>query len=123
MAVLLRVAVATVAVLLIACRSDGPREILIVARGTIFTVPSERETPNPVLRVSPGERIQLTLRNDSPGLMHDFHIPALKVKTNQIRGGEWTTVEFTAPGRVGRYEYHSGPHAKTMRGFLEVTAQ
>jgi plastocyanin len=100
----------------------GPREIVIVARGMTFTLPSDPDTPNPVIRVRPGERISLTLRNEAPGLMHDFQIPSWDVKSDQIRGGDSTTVDFTVPSELGRHEYSSGPHSTLMRGFIEVTA-
>jgi hypothetical protein len=101
---------------------DGPREIVLVARGMTFTLPSDPDTPNPVIRVRPGEHITLTLRNEAPGLMHDFQIPAWAVKSNQIRGGESTSVSFGVPSEVGRYEYTCGPHSTMMQGFIEVTA-
>jgi heme/copper-type cytochrome/quinol oxidase subunit 2 len=114
--------VALLSLSLSGCNSaDGPREIVIVARGMTFTLSSDPDTPNPVIRVRPGERITLTLRNDAPGLMHDFQIPAWKVKTDQIRSGVATTVSFNVPNEVGRYEYRCGPHSTMMRGFIEVT--
>jgi len=87
-----------------------------------FVLASDPDTPNPVIRVRPGEQIRLTLRNEAPGLMHDFRIPSWDVKTEQIRGGESTTVSFTVPSEVGRYEYSCGPHSTMMQGFIEVTA-
>lgn len=87
-----------------------------------FVLPRDRETPNPVIRVRPGEQIELTLRNEAPGLMHDFRIPSWKVSTAQIRGGESASVAFVVPGELGRVEYHCGPHAAMMRGFIEVIA-
>lgn len=87
-----------------------------------FVLPSDPATANPVIRVRPGERIDLTFRNEAPGLMHDLRIPSWNVKTQQIRSGESTTVSITVPSEVGRYEYNCGPHATMMRGFFEVTA-
>jgi plastocyanin len=102
------------------CSTDGPREVLIVARGMTFTLPSDPDTVNPVIRVRSGERLRLTLRNEAPGLMHSFEIPAWDVKTEQIRGGSSTSVTLTVPGKQGRYQYICAPHAKLMRGFVEV---
>jgi plastocyanin len=104
------------------CTGSGARVIVVAARGMTFVLPGDPDTPNPVIRVRPGERIELTLRNEAPGLMHDFHIPSWKVSTSQIRGGESTTVSFIVPGEVGRYEYNCGPHASMMQGFIEVSA-
>jgi hypothetical protein len=101
---------------------DGPREIVVVARGMTFMLPSDPDTANPVIRMRPGEQIALTLENDAPGLIHDFRIPAWNVRSDQIRSGESTMVSFRVPDEVGRYEYTCGPHASLMRGFIEVTA-
>lgn len=119
----LSVVAAVLSLGLAGCSSpEGPREILIVARGMTFTLAGDADMPNPVIRVRPGERITLTLENDAPGLMHDFRIPAWGVKTDQIRGGESSTVSFIVPSEVGRYEYTCGPHSTMMKGFIEVSA-
>jgi plastocyanin len=102
------------------CSPGAPREVLVVARGMTFTLPSDPDTVNPVIRVRPGERLRLTLRNEAPGLMHNFEIPAWDVKTDQIRGGSSTSVTLTVPGEQGRYQYICAPHANLMRGFIEV---
>jgi plastocyanin len=100
---------------------SAPREIVLVARGMTFVLDDDAAAPNPTIRVQPGERIRLTLRNEAPGLMHNFHIPAWKVETRQIRSGESTTVTFSVPDHEGRYEYHCTPHSALMRGLVEVT--
>jgi len=104
----------------VGCSPEIPRDILVVARGMTFTLPSDPETVNPVIRVRAGERLRLTLRNDAPGLMHNFEIPAWAIKTAQIRGGASTSVTLTVPGQEGRYQYICAPHANLMRGFVEV---
>ena len=100
----------------------GPRDIVLVARGMTFVVEDDWDTPNPVIRVQPGEHIRLTLRNEAPGLLHDFRIAAWNVKTEQIRAGQSTSVAFTVPSQQGRYEYSCTPHAAMMHGFVEVSA-
>ena len=102
------------------CNSDQPREVLVVAQGMTFTLPSDPDIANPVIRVRPGERLRLTLRNDAPGLMHNFEIPEWNVKTDQIRGGDSVSVTFTVPASDGRYQYRCAPHANLMNGFVEV---
>jgi plastocyanin len=102
---------------------SGPREVLLVGRGMTFTLPSDPDTANPVIRVQPGERVRLTLRNDAPGLIHNFEIPAWKVKSASARGGESVSVDFTVPSAQGRYEYMCTPHANMMHGFVEVSAR
>ena len=102
--------------------SDDPREVIIVARGMTFTLPSDPDTANPVIHLRPGEVVTITLRNEAPGLMHDFRIPSWDVKTEQTRGGESSSVAVTVPPQQGRYEYICGPHSEMMRGFVEVAA-
>jgi plastocyanin len=100
---------------------SGPRDIVLVARGMTFVLDDDSDAANPTIRVQPGERIRLTLRNEAPGLMHDFRIPAWEIETRQIRNGESTIVTFTVPNDEGRYEYHCTPHSALMHGFVEVT--
>jgi plastocyanin len=106
--------------LLAGCSTERPREVLVVARGMTFTLASDPDTVNPVIRVRPGERLRLTLRNDAPGLMHNFEIPAWDIKTDQIRGGSSTSVTLTVPDKQGRYQYNCAPHANLMHGVVEV---
>jgi plastocyanin len=88
-----------------------------------FALPSDPETPNPSIRVYPGERLRVTLLNEAPGLMHDFQIPAWDVQSDQIRGGQSTSVTFTVPPDEGRVTYLCGPHASMMHGVVEVAAR
>jgi plastocyanin len=114
---------AGLAAAIVGCTRSGPREVLIVARGMTFTLPSNPSAANPTIRLAAGDQVKLTLRNDAPGLMHDFRIPAWKIQTDQIRAGDSTSVTFTVPSASGRVEYHCGPHATMMRGVIEVMAQ
>lgn len=99
----------------------GPaREMTIVARGMAFSLDGQPDDANPTLRMKPGERIQLTLRNDAPGLLHQFEIPEWDVATDQIRAGESAHVLFTVPESTGSVEYRCRPHPKLMRGVVEV---
>lgn len=88
-----------------------------------FVLERDPGTPNPVIPVRPGEHIELTLRNEAPGLIHDFRIPSWNVQTESIRNGQSASVLFTASTVAGRYEYNCGPHATLMHGFIEVTAK
>jgi plastocyanin len=105
------------------CVANRPREVVIVARGMTFALPADPETPNPSIRVYAGERLQVTLRNESPGLMHDFQIPAWDVQSDQIRGGRSSSVTFTVPADEGHVTYLCGPHASMMHGVVEVAAR
>ena len=103
------------------CTNETPREVVLVARGMTFILPSDPATPNPVIPLRAGERVTITLRNEAPGLVHNFEIPAWNVTTELIRAGETTTVTFDVPGPPGRVEYTCRPHSELMRGFIEVT--
>jgi plastocyanin len=96
------------------------REISLVARGMAFYVEGE-SVPNPALRVRPGERLRITVRNDAPGLVHDLAVDAVSAATEPLNVGQLGSVEFTAPGAPGSYEYHCRPHALMMRGVLTVS--
>ena len=102
--------------------ANRPRDVQVVARGMTFLLASDPQKANPIIRLRPGERVRIVLRNEAPGLIHDFEIPSLEVKSDQIRVGETTSVTFTVPTSEGRYQYICGPHSTLMRGFVEVAA-
>jgi hypothetical protein len=101
---------------------SAPREVVVIARGMTFVLASDSDTPNPVIALRAGERVRLVLRNEAPGLLHDFRIPDWHVQLNQIRSGETSEVTFTVPSVVGRYQYLCRPHSEMMKGFVEVTS-
>lgn len=100
-----------------------PREITLITRGMAFVFEGEGHETNPIIRVAPGERVRITLRNEAPGLIHDLQIPAWNLGTPPLRAGETATLDFTVPAGEGRYEYHCTPHSTMMRGFVEVAAE
>ena len=79
------------------------------------------DTHNPVLSFRAGERVRLVLKNEAPGLLHDFVIPQWNVEIEQIRAGESREVTFTVPDTPGRFEYSCRPHAEMMHGHIEVS--
>jgi len=97
------------------------REIALVGREMAFYEAGRREG-NPTLRVRAGERVRLVLRNETPGIVHDLAIDALRVAIGPLETGGMAAVEFRAPERPGRYEYYCRPHALMMHGVLEVVA-
>lgn len=97
-----------------------PRDVTLVARGMAFELVGGDGTPNPVIIVRAGERIRVVLRNEAPGLLHDFRIPAWKVQTEQIRAGQTTEVVFTVPSTPGLVPYECHPHAELMKGSIEI---
>ena len=104
------------------CGVEGPREILVVAKGMTFILPSDPDTANPVIRLRRGEHVSLVLRNEAPGLLHNIEIPAWTVKSDRIRAGEETSVTFEVPSQQGPTEYRCAPHSEMMHGFVEVSA-
>jgi plastocyanin len=92
-----------------------------VARGMTFVLEDRADIPNPVIPLRAGERVRVVLKNEAPGLLHDFVIPAWDVAIEQIRAGERREVTFAVPDRPGRVEYHCRPHSGLMNGFVEVT--
>ena len=105
------------------CYNDRPHELLVVARGLALTVGSDESTRNPQIRLTAGARVRLTLKSEAYGLIHDFQIPAWSVKTDQVRGGESTSVMFIVPAQEGQVRYISSPHAATVHGVIEVVAK
>ena len=100
--------------------TQTPREIRIVVRDMTFYVDGHDE-PNPTLRVRAGEQIRLVLRNDDPGMSHDFAVKSWQVMTPLVtaRGAE-TAVVFRVPQRRGSYTFSCTPHARIMRGTIQV---
>jgi plastocyanin len=114
--------VATVAVLpLVADRGPAPRTVVLVAKGMGFALEDRDGLPNPVLRVTAGERVRLVLRNETPGMSHDLAIPAWGVTLDAVRGGASSAATFTVPEDAATVEYLCQPHSRMMRGTIEVT--
>lgn len=101
-------------------REDGGvREIRLIARNMTYYVAGD-DTPNPTLRLKRGERIRLGLENQDPGMDHDVAIGAWKVGTRLLTGSGADTIEFRVPDTPGREEYSCTPHARMMRGTIEI---
>jgi plastocyanin len=103
----------------VAGKSASPREVVLVARDMGFYLDGSSAV-NPTLRFKPGEDIRLVLRNEEPGVTHDFAVSAWKVGTRRLQGRDRDTVVFRVPDASGRYEYLCNPHASMMRGIIEV---
>lgn len=96
------------------------REITLVARDMAFYLEDDPATPNPTLRIQPGERVRLVLRNADRGYTHDVAVPALGIATRLTNWNASVHMTFVAPERPGVYDYVCQPHALMMRGVLEV---
>lgn len=95
------------------------REVELVVRDMAFYLRGDR-TPNPTLRFSPGERVRVVLRNEQPGVAHNFAIDGWDVKTRELRGRGTTRVEFEVPSAPGAHRYLCTPHAAMMAGTIDV---
>lgn len=96
------------------------REIRLVARDMAFYLEDDPATPNPTIRVAPGERVTITMRNDERGIRHDFAVPTLSADLDPLAWGESRAVTFTAPDQAGSYDYVCRPHRLMMRGVIKV---
>lgn len=106
---------------LVAAVSPAPaREIVVVARDMAFYLEDEPRTPNPTLRVRPGERVRVVLRNDDRGYTHELAVPAFGAATPLIDWRGSGSLTFVAPAVPGTYEYVCQPHGLMMRGVLDV---
>lgn len=86
-----------------------------------FVVDGRLDAPNPLIPLKAGERVRVVLKNEAPGLLHDFVIPEWDVAIEQIRAGETGDVTFVVPDTPGRFEYQCRPHSAMMTGVVEVT--
>lgn len=120
-AVLVFVALATGAIALSA-RGSGAREIRIVARDMTFYLEGQSD-PNPTLHLRAGETVRLVLRNDDPGMTHDFAILDWKAATKRIEGGEESAVTFRVPDHASSQTYKCRPHSRMMQGTILVDPQ
>jgi plastocyanin len=102
-----------------ATTAKNPREIVLVARDMSFYLDGGG-TENPTLRLKAGEDVRLVLKNEEPGVVHDFAVSAWKLGTRRLQARERDTVTFRVPDSPGQYEYLCTPHASMMRGIIEV---
>lgn len=113
-------AAATLLPMIASSGSDDIREIRLVVRDMTYYLDGQAE-PNPTLTVTAGEQVRLVLKNDDPGMRHDFVVTAWQVGTRMLEdGGEHDTVTFRVPAEPGDQSYHCTPHAKKMRGTIRV---
>ena len=102
--------------------STPPREIALVARGMAFYLPGDA-TPNPTIRLAAGERVRVVVRNETAGMKHDFAVDSLSAHIGPLAAGRSAAVEFTAPRQVGQHPYRCRPHARMMKGMIEVVGR
>ena len=100
------------------------REIELLARDMTFYLAGDTEAgPNPTLWMEAGEEVRIVLRNQDPGITHNFAVTAWNVSMKAFQGeGAPRSVLVRAPQRPGRFEYVCTPHSAMMAGVIEVVA-
>jgi hypothetical protein len=104
---------------LLASSRTPRRDIVLVARGMAFYL-ADGSGPNPMLTLKPDEKVRLVLRNQDPGVTHDFTVPAWNLATQQLHGAGEASIVVRAPSTRGMQEYRCNPHATMMRGHIAV---
>lgn len=100
--------------------SAGPRVVKLVVRDMAFYVDGNAE-PNPILVLKAGEHVRIHLRNEEPGMRHDFAIKAWDVATRLLEDrGQEDTIDFQVPETRGTTAYTCTPHSKMMSGTLQI---
>jgi len=106
--------------MLASSQTDDVHEIRLVVRAMNFYVEGESQ-PNPTLNVRAGEKVRLVLKNEDPGMQHDFVVEAWDVATKILEDrGQQDSITFKAPSIPGDQVYHCTPHAQLMRGTIRV---
>jgi plastocyanin len=93
----------------------GPEvhEIVLEARDLAF------ERDNPTLRLEPGSRVRLVVRNTDPGVLHSITLPGIDDRVRHVESGQETVIEFRVP-REGSFDYVCPQHAPKMQGRIVV---
>ena len=111
---------ATLLPMLATSRADTIREIHVVVRDMAFYVDGGSE-PNPPITLRAGEQVRVHLRNEDPGMRHDFAVKAWTVSTKMLEDrGEEDTIVFRAPLERGEATYLCSPHARMMNGTIRI---
>jgi plastocyanin len=110
------------ALLPLIAKQNEPREVLIAVRQMAFYLGEDRSSPNPVIRVAPGERIRLTLISEDPGFDHNFAVDAWQVTTSMLHGEGTTSLVFQAPKEPGTAAYVCSLHEAMMKGTIVVAS-
>jgi hypothetical protein len=99
---------------------EEARSVTLVARNMTYYLEGS-ETPNPSLKFAAGEHVSLTLRNEDPGMSHDFNIRPWNVGTKILDGKGQDTITFRVPPRSEEpAAYTCTPHAAMMSGSIIV---
>jgi plastocyanin len=111
---------ATLLPIVAAPSDEAVRDIHIVVRDMTFYVAGSSE-PNPAITLRAGEQVRIRLRNEDPGMRHDFSIQPWAVATTVLDDrGEEDEIVFRVPSTTGTVTYRCTPHAKMMSGTIRV---
>ena len=92
----------------------------VVVRDMAFYVDNGSD-PNPAIMVHAGEQVRIRLRNQDPGMRHDFTIKAWTVASKMLEDrGEEDVIEFRVPNERGTQTYTCTPHPRMMSGTIRV---
>ena len=95
------------------------RELRLIVKDMTYYVEGNPE-PNPTLVFRAGEKVRVVLKNEDPGMDHDFTVPRWEVKTKLLEGRGQDAVVIKVPKARGSDTYVCTPHAKMMRGTVRV---
>jgi len=108
------------ALLPLIAKPQEPRHVTLVVHRMAFYLGADRTSPNPTIRVAPGERIRVTLVSKDAGFEHDFAVTPWRVRTSTVRGNDQISLIFQAPDKPGTADYICTMHTAMMRGTIEV---
>ena len=114
------VAVVAAAVVTQAGAREEVREIHLVARGMAFYLEADPAIANPTISLKSGERVRVTVRNETPGITHDLAIAGLGAALSPLALGATGSLDLEVPDAPGRHEYTCRPHAQMMKGVVIV---
>jgi plastocyanin len=101
-------------------RDEAVRDIHVVVRDMTFYIEGSSD-PNPAITFRAGEQVRIRLRNEDPGMRHDFAIQSWALATKMLDDrGEEDEILFRVPTTPGIAAYRCTPHAKMMTGTIRV---
>jgi cytochrome c oxidase subunit 2 len=87
-------------------QSESNVQIVAVEAGSFYFKPNE-------IHVKKGQKVKIVMT--SKDMMHNFVVDELNIKLPITKGGETSSVEFTAD-KVGEFEYYCGVGSHRQRG-------
>src|SRR4029450_663641 len=88
-------------VLAVSAQDTAPRDVHMVVRNMTYYLAGGAEA-KPTLRLRPGEKVRIVLRNEDAGMKHDFVVPDWAAATGLVAGKREAGVVIQARWRGGR---------------------